>query len=302
MELRKFIATTIREYLNEQIFNESMKKKLKIIKEDKNYIYTDFDYERYLSLERDILKKLNELLPKDNFFASTWYRRSHENDRDLIFQEMHFPSKSDFTIKKLPFSKEEKELITDSIYNIINKYGIKNVNIFFDDKFRSIFLEKFKDNKIKKADKGRESFEYPINGRKIKFNISDRDLPFVGVKSLKNIFNNSESLTIDGSYKIVSFLSTHLYQFIKIDGDIFNLNDVEKAYTKFFQDTKEIETQDNVGTKDIMFKKYILNDLKTYNDSKVLVDLFDMLETIDFDFAYYDSLKTLSGQHYVRNI
>lgn len=276
---------------------------LKLIKEGKNYIYTNSDYERYLSLERDILTKLNELLPKDNFFASTWYRRSHENDKDLIFQEMHFPSKSDSRVKKFPFSKGEKELITKSIYNIINKYEIKNVKIFFNDNFRSITLEKFKDNKIKKADKGRESFVYPINGRKIKFIISDRDLlPFVGVKSLKNIFNDSESLTIDGSYKIVSFLSTYLYRFIKIDNDIFKLNDVEDAYVKFFQDTQEIETQDNVGTKDIMFKKYILNDLKTYNDTKVLVDLFDMLETIDFNFVYYESINTLNGKHYVRNI
>jgi hypothetical protein len=274
----------------------------KLINEDKNFIYTETDYERYLSLEKDILKKLNEISPNDNFFASTWYRRSHENDKDLIFQEMYFPSKSDLSVKKIPFNKSEKETITNIINQIISNYNIKNVNILFDNKSRGITLKNFKDNNIKKSDKGRNSFEYPINGRTIKFIISDRDLPFVGVKSLKNIFNDSESLTIDGSYRIVSYLSTHLNKFIKIDNDIFNLNDVEKAYIKFFQDTKDIETQDNVGTKDIMFKKYILNELKIYNDSKALSDLFDMLDTINFDFVYYDSLNSLTGPHYVRNI
>jgi hypothetical protein len=51
-----------------------------------------------------------------------------------------------------------------------------------------------------------------------------------------------------------------------------------------------------------MFKKYILNNLKTYNTDKDLIDLFDMLDTINYDFAYYDSLNILSGQHYVRYI
>lgn len=51
-----------------------------------------------------------------------------------------------------------------------------------------------------------------------------------------------------------------------------------------------------------MYKKYILNGLKTYNHNKVITDLFDMLETINFDFVYYDSINLLSGQHYVRNI
>lgn len=277
--------------------------KINIIKENKNFIYNDSDYERYLSLEKNILDEINKILPNDNFFASTWYRRSHENDKDLIFSEMHFPSKSDSTIKKFPFTKEEREVVIKTINQIINNYGLKSVKILFDDKFRGITLEKFKDNKIKKTDKGRESFEYPINGKRVKFIIADRDIvPLVGSNSLKNIFNGDKSLSLDGSYNIVSFLSTHLYRFIKIDDDIFNLNDVEKSYIKFFQDTKEIESGDNVGTKDIMFKKYILNNLKTYNESKDIVALFDMLETINFDFVYYDSLSLLSGKHYVRKL
>jgi len=289
-------------HIDEPKLKRKLNENIVLIKENKNFIYTNADYERYLSLEKNILESLNKILPKDNFFASTWYRRSHENDKDLIFQEMHFPSKSDTTIKKMSFTKSEKEMITNTINQIANNHSVRSLKILFDDKFRVITIKNFKDNKIKKIDKGRDNFEYPINGKKIKFNISDRDLPFVGVKSLKNIFNDSESLTIDGSYRIVSYLSTHLYKFIKIDDDIFNLNDVEKSYIKFFQDTKDIEGQGNVGTKDIMFKKYILNELKTYNDSKVLSDLFDMLDTINFDFVYYDSLNPLTGQHYVRNI
>ena len=137
----------------------------------------------------------------------------------------------------------------------------------------------------------------------MKFLITDRDIiPFVGVKSLHNIFNNNKSLNIDGTYNIVSYLSSHLNRYIKIDDDIFNLNDVENAYVKFFQDTNDIETNDNVGTKDIMFKTYILNDLKTYNDKTDLLDLFDMLETINFDFVFYDSTKSLSGENYVRKL
>jgi hypothetical protein len=289
------------------IITESQYKRL--INEDKNYIYTNSDYERYLSLETDIEETLNKILPNNeyHFFASTWYRRSHENDKDLIFQSMSFPSGSisGYSVKIHPLTKDDREKIVNVIKSLIKKYDIKDVKISFNNENRCVYLEKFKDNKIKKVNKGRDSFEYPIKGKKIKFIISDRDLePFVGVKSLKNIFNDSESLTIDGTYKIVSFLSTsgRLARFIKIDDDIFNLNDVEEAYTKFFQDTREIETQDNVGTKDIMYKRYILNDLKTYNDSEVLIDLFDMIETINFDFVYYDSLNSLSGQHYVRNI
>jgi hypothetical protein len=288
------IDETIREYLNE----------------NENFIYTDADYERYLSLEKDIVLTLNDIFPNDkyHFFASTWYRRSHENDKDLIFQEMHISSKSisGYSVKIDPLSKNDKEVIINTINDLIKKYDIRSVKIVIDDKNRRVFLEKFKDSKIKKLDKGRGSFEYPINNRKIKFIISDRDLvPFSGVKSLKNIYNHDESLTIDGAYKIVSYLSSHLYKFIKIDDDIFNLNDVEKEYVKFFQDTRDTrdnDTQDNVGTKDIMFKKYILNKLKTYNDFKELSDLFDMLETINFDFVYYDSINILSGKHYVRNI
>ncbi len=100
----------------------------------------------------------------------------------------------------------------------------------------------------------------------------------------------------------MSYRSTHLNKFIKIDDDIFNLNDVEKSYVKFFQDTKDTETEDNVGTRDIMFKRYILNELKIYNNYKDINNLFDMLETIDFDFVYYDSINLLSATHYVRNL
>jgi hypothetical protein len=51
-----------------------------------------------------------------------------------------------------------------------------------------------------------------------------------------------------------------------------------------------------------MFKKYILNKLKIFNNNIELNDLFDMLETIRFDFVYYDSYHRLSGKHYVRNL
>ena len=298
MELRKFIAITLREYLNEQ----------QMLVENKNFIYNDSDYDRYLSLEKEIVTKLNEIFqPKDTFFKTSWYRRAHENDKDLIFREMHFgnKSKSDWDYKKLPFSKEEKEVITKTINQIINDYGIKGVKIFTNE-FRSITLVKFKDNKIKKRRKGRESFEYPINGKRTKFMITDRDLGvFTGANTLKNIFDKDKTLSLDGSYKIVSYKSEYLYRFIKIDEDIFNLNDVEKSYIKFFQTTKDIETNDNVGTKDIMFKTYILNNLKTYNESnssKDIVDLFDMLETINFDFVFYDSLYTSLPPNYVRNL
>lgn len=288
--LRKIVRNIIKELSNKNFINEN-----------ENYIYTDSDYERYLSLEQEIVNNLNEILPQDRFFASTWYRRSHVNDKDLIFQEMHFSNRSN--LKKIynGFVNTEKELVKNNIDQILNKYSIKGVKIIFDNKFKGIILKNFKDDKIKKANKGRKSFEYPIDGKKVKFIIADRDLvPFVGVKSLKNIFSYSESLSIDGSYKIVAYLSTNFNRYIKINDDVYNLNDVEKAYVKFFQDTQDIEKQDNVGTKDIMFKKYILNDLKTYNQ-KDLVDLFDMLETINFDFVYYESVK-MSGINYVRNI
>lgn len=288
-------------------FKQFVNENIELIKENKNFIYTDADYERYLSLESDIVESLNKILPNNeyHFFKSTWYRRSHENDKDLIFQRMLFPSGSitGYSVNVIkPLTKDDREIIINVIKQLIQKYGITSVKIFINNKDRSVYLEKFKDKKIKKVDKGRDSFEYPINGWIIKFNISDRDLPFVGATSLNNIFNNSQTLTIDGSYRIVSYLSTHLERYIKIDDDIFNLHDVEKAYTKFFQDTREIETQDNVGTKDIMFKTFILNDLKTYNNHKDITDLFDMLDTINFDFVYYDALDKLKGQHYVRNI
>jgi hypothetical protein len=286
-KLRKFIKIIISENL---------------IKENKNYLYTNSDYERYVSLEKEIVSQLNKILPEDNFFASTWYRRSHENDYDLIFKEMHFPSKSDSTKNKKPFTSNEKELVKSNINQILNKYSIKSAKVYFDNKFRIITLKNFKDDKIKKINKGRESFEYPINGVKVKFIISDRDIvPFVGQTSLKSIFNSNETFSLDDSFKIVSYLSTHLHKFIKIYDEIYNLNDVESSYVKFFQDMADNESGNNVTPSAVLYKKYILNDLKTYDD-KDIVDLFDMLETINYDFAYYDSLNLLTGKHYVRNL
>ena len=287
-------------HIDEPALKRKLNENFKLIKEDKNFIYTETDYERYLSLEKNILKKINEISPNDIFFASTWYRRSHENDKDLIFQEMHFPTKSDSSVKKIPFNKSEKETITNIINQIISKYNIENVNILFDNKFREITLENFKDNKIKKADKGRNSFEYPINGRVIKFIISDRDLvSFVGKTSLKSIFDIDKTFDLDNSFKVVSYLSSHLNKFIKIYDEIYNLNDVENAYVKFFHDT--LGDGEVITPNAVLYKKYILNDLKIYNNKDV-VDLFDMLETINYTFAYYDSLNKLSGKHYVRNL
>jgi hypothetical protein len=138
-------------HIDEPKLKRKLNENIVFIKEDKNFIYTETDYERYLSLEEDILKKINEILPNDNFFASTWYRKSHKNDKDLIFQEMNFPSKSDWSVKKVPFNKTEKETIANGINQIISNYNIKNVNILFDNKFRGITLKNFKDNKIKKV-------------------------------------------------------------------------------------------------------------------------------------------------------
>ena len=305
---RKIMSGDMRKMIDKiknckQFVNEN----IELIKENKNFIYTNADYERYLSLESDIVESLNKILPNNeyHFFESTWYRRSHKNDKDLIFQEMNFPSKSitGYSVNIQPLSKDDREIITNVIKQLIQKHGITSVKIFFNNENRGVYLEKFKDKKIKKVDKGRGSFVYPINGWKIKFIISDRDLSFLGgVTSLNNIFNNSETLTIDGSYRIVSYASEYIERFIKIDDEIFKLNDVEKTYVDFFQDTREIETQGNVGTKDIMFKTFILNNLKTYNNHKDITDLFDMLDTINFDFVYYNALDILKGEHYVTNI
>lgn len=274
----------------------------KIISENKNFVYTSEDYERYLSMEQEVLNQLNKLFPNDSFFKSTWYRRSHENDSDLIFKEMHFPSKSNSSISKKSFSRQEKVEIMSTINNIVKQFEIKSVKIVFDDIFRVITLEEFSDNAIKKAEKGRDGFEYPIDGKNVKFIIADRDLlPFVGNTTLKNVFNDGETLTLDGAYRIVSLQTAILRRFIEIDGEIFKLDDVEKEYVKFFQTTRSI-AQDNMGTKDIGLKTYILNNLQTFNNEKLVVELFDMLETINFDFVYYDSLDVLSGKHYVKDL
>jgi hypothetical protein len=283
------------DYLNEDLLIEGL------LLEDYNFNYSEQDYDRYLKLEDEITDELNKLFPNDRFWAYKAGRSLHKNDKDLIFSEMHFVTPSDSKVEKKPFSKIEQETIINKINELINKYEIKSVKFYFNPS-RQVYLEKFKDNKIKKVDR-RKDFTYPINGKKIKFIIADRDIvPFAGVSSLKNIFNNSETLSLDKTYHIVSYLSTSLIKFIKIDGDIFNLNDVEKAYVEFFQDTIDIDSGDNVGTKDIMFKKYILNKLKIFNNNIELNDLFDMLETIRFDFVYYDSFHRLSGENYVRNL
>jgi hypothetical protein len=282
---------------------EIIKKLLRetLLYENYNFEYSVEDYDRYLGLEDEITDELNNLFPNDEFWAYKTGRSLHKNDKDLIFKEMHFVTKSDSRIEKQPFSKIEKEKIINLINQIINKYEIARVKFYFNPN-RSIYLENFKDNKIKKIN-NRKDFTYPINGKNIKFIIADRDImPFVGTSSLKNIFNNSESLSLDKTYNIVSYLSTTLIRFIKIDGEIFNLNDVEKTYVEFFQDTTDIDSGANVGTKDIMFKKHILNKLETFHNNRELNDLFDMLETIEFDFVYYDSLNRLSGKHYVKKL
>ncbi len=268
------------------------------LSEKMNYIYDDSDYERYINMELDIVAKLRDLYPQKEYMKSTWYRRSHPNDKDLIFKLMYIvPQKTNHNL-----SKEDKINIKNVIKDILNKYNIKNANIKIDNE-GYIDLSNFKDNKIKTRDKGRESFMYPIQGREIKFIIADRDLtPFVGVNTLSNIFNKNQSLSIDGSLNIVSRLGTHVNRYIKIYDDIFLLSDVEKSYVKYFQDTIEPETQENISVSDVLFKRYILNDLKTFNNDKELVDLFDMLETTNFNFVFYDSIETFKNENYVRKI
>lgn len=282
----KNLITSISEYL--------------LIKENKNYIYTNTDYERYITIKKEIVSAISNII-NSNFTASTGYRNKHINDKDLIFNEMHFYRKTDGYTKietTSPFTKEQKDDMIKYINQILNKHNINSVKIVFDDKNQRVSLTNFKDKKIKK---GRKNFEYPIGGRNINFIITDRDIvPFCGVKSLKGCFDFDKTLNYDGTYKMVSFLSTHLYRFIKIDDNIYNINDVEQSYVDLFQDTYDIETETNVGTKDILYKKYLLNGLKTHNNSKILVELFDMLETTNFDFVYYD--KYTDKDNYVRNI